>query len=74
MACTHVSNPNLIGETTAGGILQGHALIEEFAQELDLPIAFVCIEQGWAARLDLARFSQPTLVLDRYFVQPWEGT
>jgi RecA/RadA recombinase len=67
-----VSNPNLIGETRAGDILQGHARIEAYAQQLGMPIAFVCLERGWADRLDSSPFSQPTLVLDRSFVQPWE--
>ncbi len=64
-----VSNPNLMDETTAAEILQGHARIEEFAGELGLPIAFVCIEQGWLGRLDLAALSQPVLVLARHFLQ-----
>jgi hypothetical protein len=67
-----VSNPNLIGETTAKQILQGHALINSFAQELGLPIAFACIARQWAARLSQEDFGQPLLILDRYFVQPWE--
>jgi len=67
-----VSNPNLIGETTARQILKGHALIESIAQELELPIAFVCIARPWAARLSQEDFNQPLFVLDRYFVQPWE--
>jgi len=67
-----VSNPNLIGETTAKQILQGHALISSFAQELGLPIAFACITRQWAARLSQEDFGQPLLILDRYFVQPWE--
>jgi DNA polymerase III delta prime subunit len=67
-----VSNPNLITETKAEHILQGHALIESFAQELGLPIAFVCLERSWADRVGHSPFSQPMLVLDRSFVQPWE--
>lgn len=67
-----VSNPNLIAETTAAQILRGHALIESFAGELGLPIAFVCLERRWAARLSREDFGRPVLILDRYFVQPWE--
>ncbi len=67
-----VSNPNLIGETTVQEILNGHGLIRSFAQELGLPIAFVCIAQQWATRLSQEDFGQPLLLLDRYFVQPWE--
>jgi hypothetical protein len=64
-----VSNPNLMDETTAAEILGGHAQIEEFARQLRLPIAFVCIEEGWIGRLDPAALSQPVLTLARHFVQ-----
>jgi DNA polymerase III delta prime subunit len=67
-----VSNPNLMKETTAEDIVQGHAAIEAFARELEMPIAFVCLERGWAGRFGPDSFSQPTLFLDRSFVQPWE--
>jgi hypothetical protein len=43
-----VSNPNLMGETSADQISEGHARIEAFAQELGLPIAFLCLERRWA--------------------------
>jgi len=67
-----VSNPNLIGATTAADILQGHARIEAFAQELGLPITFVCIQDCWAKTLDLDAIPRPVLLLHRNFVQPWE--
>jgi hypothetical protein len=67
-----VSNPNLIGETNAEHILKGHALVESFAEELEMSIAFVCLERSWADHLGQSPFSQPMLVLDRSFVQPWE--
>jgi len=67
-----VTNPNLMGETTAEQIVQGHAKIEGFARELGLPIAFVCIERRWLGTLDSNHFAQPVLALDRYFVMSWE--
>jgi len=75
-----VSNPNLIGETTVQAIVDGHARIEGFAGELGLPIAFVCIEKHWVDQVratirDMRGptvFARPVLVLDRYFVMPWE--
>lgn len=69
-----VSNPNLMGETAPEHILQGHANVERFAEALDLPIAFVCLESIWARRLGSNHFTTPTLRLDRFFVQPWEET
>lgn len=72
-----VSNPNLMGETTTATIIEGHARIEAYARELDLPIAFVCIEQRWAAQFGtkharLWPFAQPVLFLQRSFVMAWE--
>ena len=64
-----VSNPNLMAETTADQILEGHARIEEFARELALPISFVCVEESWVGRLNLAAFSQPVLAIARHFLQ-----
>jgi hypothetical protein len=72
-----VSNPNLIGETTTATIMEGHARIEAYARELGLPIAFVCVEQHWAAQLSIKHtgprpFAQPVLTLRRNFVMAWE--
>jgi hypothetical protein len=67
-----VSNPNLIGETKMEQIAEGHARIEEYARGLQLPIAFVCIEQRWAAELGANHFVQPVLLLKRHFVMAWE--
>ncbi|MBN1135089.1 MAG: hypothetical protein JXM73_00790 [Anaerolineae bacterium] len=70
-----VSNPNLIGETTVQAIVDGHARIEEFAGELGLPIAFLCVERQWVQQVKAAMRhtgARPMLVLDRYFAMPWE--
>jgi hypothetical protein len=67
-----VSNPNLIGETTTSAIIDGHAQIEAWAQELGLPIAFVCVERHWLKALGPNHFAQPMLALDRHFVMSWE--
>jgi hypothetical protein len=37
-------------ETSADLIAEGHALIEAFARQLGLPIAFVCVERRWVDR------------------------
>jgi hypothetical protein len=42
-----VSNPNLMGETTPEEIQKGHYAVEAFAHELDLPIAFICVDHRW---------------------------
>jgi hypothetical protein len=71
-ATSLVSNPNMMAETTSKQILDGHAQIEAYAQELRLPIAFVCLERRWAAEIDSSLFAQPVLFLDRHFVMSWE--
>lgn len=77
-----VSNPNLMGESTAQQILEGHARVEAFARALGLPIAFVCLEQDRAVTLAAgpadpnslgqSHFAQPVLPLERHFVMSWE--
>lgn len=67
-----VSNPNLIGETTIDRIIEGHAQIQRFSRALGMPIAFVCIERRWIEELGTNHFPQPTLILERHFVLPWE--
>lgn len=67
-----VSNPNLMRETTTKLIAEGHSRIEDFAQELGLPIALVCIERHWLPKLGQAQPSQPILPLERHLVMAWE--
>jgi len=36
-----VNNTNLVGQTTVEDVLEGHRMIKELSQKLDIPIAFV---------------------------------
>jgi hypothetical protein len=67
-----ISNPNLMDETTIELIVHGHARVEGFAQELGLPVAWICLTRDWAKRLGPNHFSEPTLLLDRFLTHPWE--
>jgi hypothetical protein len=67
-----VSNPNLIGETSVEGIINGHAKLEGFAEALGLPIDFVCIERRWTDALGSNQFKQPILTIERHFIMSWE--
>ena len=67
-----VSNPNLIGETTAQAVVDGHARIKAFAQALGLPVAFVCMERRWTLKLGGSQILEPVLTIDRFFVMSWE--
>lgn len=68
-----VSNPNLMDETTAERILSGHAQVERFAEEMNLPVAMICLTRRWHSSLGTDGFSQPVLVLDRFLTHPWES-
>lgn len=67
-----VSNPNLMAETTAEVIIEGHAKVEAFAREVGLPVAMVCLERKWTAP-GFDHFAQPVLVLDRFLLHLWES-
>lgn len=68
-----VSNPNLIRETTLDMVVAGHRLIEEAAEALGLPVAFVSLRTDLAAQAAANTFRQPVMSLQRFFVMPWEG-
>jgi len=67
-----VSNPNLIRETTLDMVLSGHRLVQEAAEALGLPVAFISMRADLAAQLGSAAFRQPIMPLRRFFVMPWE--
>ncbi len=67
-----VSNPNLMAETTAEVIFEGHAKVEGFAREIGLPVAIVCLERRWMTP-GFDHFAQPVLVLDRFLLHLWES-
>jgi len=67
-----VSNPNLLEETTADLVEQGHRLVEAAAAELGLPIVFVAIERQMAPQFANGRLSQRILPLTRHLHAPWE--
>jgi hypothetical protein len=67
-----VSNPNLIRETTVDMVVTGHRLVEEAAEALGLPVAFVSLRADLAAQVASNTFRQPVMSLRRFFVMPWE--
>ena len=69
-----VSNPNLMQATNAEQILNGHRQVEQFARDLKLPLAMVCVMREWQGKLGAGTFSQPTLLLDRFMTHPWENS
>ena len=71
-ATTLVSNPNLLTETTAAVVEEGHRLVEEAAQALGLSVAFIVLEQKLARYFGDNHFPEPILVLQRFFHPPWQ--
>jgi len=67
-----VSNPNLMRETTLEVVVAGHCLVEEAADALSLPVAFISLRADLAARVGSGMFRQPVMFLRRFFVMPWE--
>ena len=67
-----VSNPNLMWETTMDVVVGGHRLVEETAEALDLPVAFVSLRADLAVQVASDTFRQPVVSLRRFFVMPWE--
>ena len=67
-----VSNPNLMQETTLVEIVAGHRVVEETAEALRLPVAFVSLRTDLAAQVTAHTFHQPVMALRRFFVLPWE--
>lgn len=40
-----ISNPNLVEDTNPETIIEGHRLVEEFADFLQLPVKYLCVEE-----------------------------
>jgi len=76
-----VSNPNLSGQTDEKIIKQGHTLIKQASQELNLPIKFICVDKRFSKKSVDKRFSkkirkenfvEPIFYVKRFMRLPWE--
>jgi len=67
------SNPNLMQETTLEQVVAGHRLVEEAAEVLGVPVAFISLGADIAAQVAPGTFCQPVMKLQRFFVLPWEN-
>ena len=63
-----VSNPNMMSESTLQLFHQGHALVQQASQALDLPIAFAVASARLAEQLDLDTLNTGLLTIDRFFL------
>jgi len=67
-----VSNPNLSGQTDEKIIKQGHTLIKQASQELNLPIKFICVDKRFSKKIRKENFVEPIFYVKRFMRLPWE--
>jgi len=67
-----VSNPNLSGQTDEKIIKQGHTLIKQASQELNLPIKFICVDKRFSKKIRKENFVEPIFYVKRFMRLTWE--
>ncbi len=67
-----VSNPNLVHETTARHVVEGHATVARAADALRLPVVFLCIEVSLCRQGALPVEDVEILPLTRHLALPWQ--
>jgi hypothetical protein len=68
---THlVANPHLVGETTVEIFSEGYRIIQEFAEEIGLPIAFAMATKEIAEKIP-AQITSEIFVIRRFWKVPW---
>lgn len=66
-----VSNPNLSTQTDEEVIRQGHTLIRQAAQKLNLPVRFICIDKRFSQKIKSEDFDEPIFYVERFMHLPW---
>ena len=66
-----VSNPNLSRQTDEKIIKQGHILIRQASQKLNLPIEFICIDEQFSQKVEQEDFVEPIFYIKRFMRLPW---
>jgi len=66
-----VSNPNLSRQTDEKIIKQGHSLIRQTSQKLNLPIKFICIDEQFSQKVKQEDFVEPIFYIKRFMHLPW---
>jgi MinD-like ATPase involved in chromosome partitioning or flagellar assembly len=65
-----VSNPNLLSETNPEVIREGHELVAGFAKALDIPVAFLTIEEKFYDEL-FPDYGEQLQVINLYLKPSW---
>jgi len=66
-----VSNPNLSRQTDEKIIKQGHILIRQASQKLNLPIKFICVDERFSQKIKHENFEEPIFYIKRFMHLPW---
>ncbi len=66
-----ISNPNLSIQTDEDIIKQGHILIKQASQKLNLPIKFICIDKRFSKKIKQENFEEPIFYIKRFMHLPW---
>jgi len=66
-----ISNPNLSRQTDEKIIKQGHILIRQVSQKLNLPIEFICIDEQFSQKVKQEDFVEPIFYIKRFMRLPW---
>ena len=66
-----ISNPNLSRQTDEKIIKQGHILIKQASQKLNLPIEFICIDEQFSQKVKREDFVEPIFYINRFMRLPW---
>ena len=66
-----ISNPNLSRQTDEKIIKQGHILIKQASQKLNLPIKFICIDERFSKKIKQENFEEPIFYIKRFMNLPW---
>ena len=66
-----ISNPNLSRQTDEKIIKQGHILIRQASQKLNLPIEFICIDEQFSQKVKQEDFVEPIFYIKRFMRLPW---
>lgn len=67
-----ISNPNLGTQTDLKLIINGHNIVKEVSNQLNLPIEYLVIENSLYRKLDYSIFTEKVMIIHRYLILPWE--
>ena len=67
-----IGNANLIDETSADDIYDGHEFVKRLSEQSDLALEFITVARKLLPSVDVRRFSCPVLPIERQLVPPWQ--